>query len=102
MPESWTRLIESMHWFAPFVLHTQQGEKVNWERVFEAVLIAVLAGGAAALGGSYVAGLVMEVKLETLRDNVQDVEDELRELRRDLYMPRRFDPTAWSPDAHRV
>lgn len=76
---------EPTTWAFPFFLGVQsQGEhKLNVTRIIEALIIAAVAGGVSM----YASQAVMTAEMETVKAAVERIENNQKEMRRDLYRP---------------
>lgn len=77
----WQDIAQSLHNFTPFMVTSSLGPpKLSGTRVFEAILIAVIAGAASAFATLYVTSAILTVKIEHLKAEADAMRTEIREI----------------------
>lgn len=72
--------------FIPFTLAEGQAQpKMNIQRIIEALLIAAITAGVAM----YASMQVLDTRLQNMQNDVQRLEQSVKEMQRDLYRPVR-------------
>ncbi len=69
--------------FIPFVLATGQSQRLSVARIIEGIII----GGVAAAGSMYVTVQVLQTEMRDIRSDVQKVEQQVEDFRKDFYRP---------------
>lgn len=81
----------------PFVVLMAGGAvKVNYAKIGETVIGAVIAGALATAGTTYVLTQRLEVKVETMQASISEMKDQIQDMRADLYSPYKPDGRRWT------
>ena len=83
--------IHNIPW--PFLVMKQLApEKVYVQKVWEAIIIAIVTAAVTSVANIYVTTQVIDTKLTFYSEKIQQNTDEIKDIRHDLYSPKTTHP----------